>query len=111
MDLSRLESMSSEGLQAIRDKCVEVLAARRATSLRRGCIAWFLDGKGMKRTIRVERINTKTVSGREIDPITLQTLGGLGWRVTPSVLNMVGEPAPPKPASAHKPSTNATSAW
>lgn len=111
MDLTKLESMSSEALQAIRDRCVEVLTSRKANSLRRGGVAWFFDKEGRKRTMLVERINAKSVSGREIDPVTLQKLGGTTWRVSPALLNVIGEPAPAKPAPAHKPSTTASSAW
>ena len=113
MDLSKLEMMGSDTLQAIRDKCVEVLAARRENSLRRGATAWFIDSKGVKRTMLIERINSKTVSGREIDPITRQYIGSATWRVTPALLNVVGEkrPTPVAPTPIHKPSTTADNAW
>ena len=111
MDLTKLESMSSEALQAIRDKCVEVLASRKENSLRRGGVAWFFDKDGRKRTMMIERVNAKSVSGREIDPVTLKNIGGTVWRVSPALLNVIGEPAPAKPAAAHKPSTTASGAW
>lgn len=111
MDLTKLESMSSEALQAIRDKCVEVLVSRQKNTLRRGATAWFLDRDGHKRTVIVERINSKTVSGYEIDPTTRARVNTINWRISPALLNVIGDPAPAKPAPAHKPSTTASIAW
>ena len=113
MNLSGFESMSSEGLQAIRDKCMEILAARKVSAIRRGVTVWFLDADGRRRTIRIERVNTKTVSGREIDPVTLQNLGGQTWRVGLSLVNVVGDSTAAKESlpPTHKPSTTADNAW
>ena len=111
MDLIKLELLSSEALQAVRDKCIDVLTKRRASTLRRGAIGWFMDGKGGKRFLYVDRINTKTVSGHEVDPITHKRLNTTTWRVSPNLLNIVGDVAPPKPAAAHKPSTTAAAVW
>lgn len=111
MDLTKLESMSSEALQAIRDKCIDVLTKRRTNSLRRGAIGWFMDNKGGKRFLYIERINTKTVSGYEVDSVTQRRLNTTTWRVSPALLNIVGDVAPPKPAAAHRPSTAAAAVW
>lgn len=111
MDLTKLESMSSDALQAIRDKCVEVLGNRKANSLRRGAIGWFLDRNNAKRFLFIERINAKTVSGYEVDSITRRRLNTTTWRVSPALLNIVGDVAPPKPAAAHRPSTTAAAVW
>jgi hypothetical protein len=111
MDLSKLESMSSEALQAIRDKCIDVLGKRKGNSLRRGAVGWFLDRQNAKRYIYVERINQKTVSGYEVDPITRARISLTSWRVSPNLLNMVGDVAPPKPVAAHRPSTAAAAVW
>lgn len=111
MDLTKLESMSSEALQAIRDKCVEVLGNRRSNSLRRGAVGWFLDRNNAKRFLYVERINAKTVSGYEVDPITRVRVNTTTWRVSPNLLNIVGDVAPPRPATAHRPSTAAAAVW
>lgn len=111
MDLTKLESMSSEALQAIRDKCIDTLAKRKDNSLRRGAIGWFLDRTNAKRYLYVERINTKTVSGYEVDSITRKRLSATTWRVSPNLLNIVGEATPPKPVAAHRPSTSAANAW
>lgn len=111
MDLSKLDQISSEGLQALRDRCVELLAKRNSTSLRRGAIAWFMDRNGNKRHIYVTRINAKTVSGEELDPITRVRNSFKTWRVSPQMLNVVGETAPARPVPAHRPSTSMPASW
>lgn len=111
MDLSKLDSVSSEGLQMLRDRCVELLAKRNTTQLRRGAIAWFMDSSGTKRHIYITRINTKTVSGEEMDPITRVRIPHKTWRVTPRLLNIVGDVASSKPATVHRPSTAAAALW
>ncbi len=88
MDLSKLESLSSETLQALRDKCIEVLKSRVGSGLYRGAVAWFNDSTGKKRYIRIKRVNAKTVSGQEYDyehgvELTMR------WKVSPMMLNVI----------------------
>jgi hypothetical protein len=89
MDLTKLEVLSSETLQALRDKCVEVLRLRTAGAVRVGATAWFLDSAGKKRYLRITRINAKTVSGREVDEYRNEL--PTRWKVSPSSLNVVVE--------------------
>lgn len=111
MDLSKLDHISTEGLQALRDRCVEILAKRKTSTLRRGVIAWFMDRDGNKRHIYVTRINAKTVSGEEVDSITRVRNPLKTWRVTPALLNVMADPTPTRPVPAHRPSTLLPSSW
>lgn len=116
MNLAALESMSSDALQAIRDKCVEILGSRKCLSLRHGAVGWFFDRQGAKRFLKVERINPKTVSGHEVDGVTHQRLTTVNWRVSPQLLNIVGEVAPVRkaptaPVTPHRPTTSIPSSW
>ena len=61
MDLTKLESMSSDALRAIRDKTIEVLATRTDNQLRTGSIAWFKDREGNKRYVKITRANPKSM--------------------------------------------------
>ena len=107
MDLSKLEYMSVEMLTALRDKCVDVLAKRKTATLRRGATGWFIDREGNKRHIYVTRINSKTVSGFEIDPVTRARVTQTTWRVSPALLNMTTDVArPAMPAAPHRPTTS-----
>lgn len=110
MNLSALEAMSTEALVAVRDKCSAVLAARSQAQLRRGAVAWFDDASGRRRHIIVERINTKTASGKEVDPTTRAVIGGY-WRVGLRLLNVLPSPTAPKVAPVHRPSTAVEALW
>lgn len=116
MDFSKtklLELMSSEMLIALRDKCVEVLAKRKAAALRRGAVGWFIDRAGDKRHIYVTRINAKTVSGYEVDPVTRKRINQTTWRVSPALLNITNDGVKPAmPAVPHRPTTSTSiSSW
>lgn len=112
-----MEKLSSESLQTIRDKAGEILKARGATALRRGAIGWFLDRAGTKRFMQVRRINAKTISGIEVDPVTFAPIAGRStWRVSPNLLNMVltDKGGTSKAATAptpYVPSTTFESSW
>jgi len=90
MDLSKLETLSTETLQAMRDECMAVLKKRSAGALFTGRIAWFLDAKGDKRYIRIKRVNPKTISGQEVNPDNYSELP-TRWKVSPGSLNPVIE--------------------
>ena len=116
MDLSKLDLLSTAALQALRDRTQELLNKRNANALRHGAIGWFMDRNGIKRHIRVIRINAKTVSGIEVDGTTYldTTMGrGMTWRVSPSLLNILDTSAKakaaPSPIVPHKPSSSASS--
>lgn len=113
MNLSALESMSSDALLAIRDKCVSVLESRKTATLRRGAVGWFMDRNGVKRFLYIERINAKSVSGYEVDELTRRRLNPTTWRVSPALLNIVGDSMPraAAPAVPHRPSTTAEAVW
>jgi hypothetical protein len=112
MDLSKLEHISTEGLIAMRDKCVELLEKRKTATLRRGAVGWFIDRNGDKRHIYVTRINSKTVSGFEVDPITRVRLNQTNWRVSPTLLNVVtATPARTSAPVIHRPTTEAEAVW
>ena len=90
MDLSKLEALSSETLQAVRDKCIEVLKVRVGAAIRVGAIAWFNDSAGKKRYIKIKRVNGKTISGVEWDNEFSKELP-MRWKVSPMMLNVVLE--------------------
>ena len=89
MDLSKLELMTTDALQAIRDKCAEVLKKRAGLAIRHGVVAWFMDSSGKKRFMRIARINPKSVSGYEVDPDSHFRMGKTSWKVGQSLLNPV----------------------
>ena len=55
-----------------------------AAQFSRGDLASFVDKNGVRRTMRIERFNTKTVSGKD-------TTTGMSWRVSPGFLSLVGQ--------------------
>lgn len=88
MDLSKLEVVSTDALQAIRDKCADVLKKRAGLAIQRGAVAWFLDKEGGKRFMRISRINQRTCSGNEVDPDT-HCLKPMTWKVGMGALTPV----------------------
>lgn len=116
MDLTKLESMSSDALRAIRDKTIEVLAARTDNQLRTGSIAWFKDGEGNKRYVKIARVNPKSMSAVEVDPVHYAPVSTATWRVSRNLLNVVDNPGvkkvtPPAPIVPHRITTAAPSSW
>jgi hypothetical protein len=115
MDLKKLEGLSTEALASIRDKCAEVLRGRSEIALRSGAIGYFRDQRGVKRFMRVTRINQKTVSGYECDPETGARLGSAEarWKVSPHLLTIMGTGPKPKPvvAPAYVPKSTPGDAW
>lgn len=117
MDLSKLDKLSTDALQKMRDTCQDILTKRNANAMRVGAVGWFLDGQGVKRFIRITRVNHKTVSGILVDEVTFMDLSagrGQKWRVSPSLLNILDLSPKVKPSAApapvHRPTTSA-SAW
>jgi hypothetical protein len=116
MDLSKLESMSSDALRAIRDKTIEVLATRTDNQLRTGSIAWFKDKEGNKRYVKITRANPKSMSAVEVDPVTHGPTSTTTWRIGRALLNVVSNPGvkkvtPPAPIVPHRITTAAPSSW
>lgn len=119
MDLTVLEKMSTEALYKIRDHTMQILANRSMTGLRVGGVGWFLDKQGRKRFLRVERVNAKSVSGREVDEVTLMPLSAFGgqWRVSRTLMNMIGttptagSPKSTAPVSDYTPKSTLGDQW
>ncbi len=103
MNLSKLALLSTDALTVMQSAIKDILASRLDTTLRIGRIGRF-PYDGTHRTIMIERINGKTVSGREIGT---SAKPGSKWRVSKSVVEIVGEerkvPLPTKPLAEHKP--------
>lgn len=77
MNLSMLDGMKTESLQAIQEHITKLMAARFDTSIRRGRTATFMDSRGgITRTIRIDQVNRITVSATEISPEA-----GKRWKV------------------------------
>lgn len=100
MNLDVLDKMSTAALSEIQERVKTILHQRSSGALRVGKVGWFLDNKGAKRFMRIERINAKTIGGREVDGIHFQPLSAFGgkWRVSPNLLTMLD--TGPKPAAA-----------
>lgn len=106
MDVSKLSLLSDDALRTLNNAVVQILRQRQtakqreaANQLHFGGIASFYsrkDGKTIK--IRVDRMNLKTVSGTEVDPITHKPTSRT-WRVSPSLLTAVITPAADQPRS------------
>ena len=113
MDLNKLEALSTEALSAIRDKCAEVLRTRSEVALRHGAIGWFLDGGGKRHFMRVDRINTKTISGVEVDATDHSIAFKNKWKVSPNLLTIVGTGPKPKPVvrPAYVPQSTVDAQW
>ena len=105
MNLDVLDKMSTAALSEIQERVKRILHSRSSGAMRPGKVGWFLDVHGHKRFIRIERINAKTIGGREVDAIhhmPLSTMGGK-WRVSPNLLTMIdtGPAVAVKPAVVH----------
>jgi len=90
---AQLNSMSTEALRNLNNMVVGVLRQRQTTEAYEkarkfsiGQMVNFKDKWGRPVTMRVERINVKTVSGYSIDPVTERRTN---WRVAPSFLSPV----------------------
>jgi 23S rRNA-/tRNA-specific pseudouridylate synthase len=93
MDMSALNGMSTEALRQLNQMVVGVLRQRyaqqsweKARNFSVGQMVQFKDKYGRPVTMRVERINTKTVSGVATNP---ETGRKTNWRVAPSYLSAV----------------------
>ena len=117
MDLSVLEKMSTEALCGIRDKAADILRERSSGALRVGMIGYFIDSRGNRRMLRVDRVNQKTVSGVEVDAIHHMPLSAKsgGWRVSKNLMTMIDTgPTKSKPANAapsYVPKSTLDEAW
>lgn len=112
MNLDALEKMSTDALFAIRDRTIEVLRQRSQAALRIGAIGWILDDKGGKRFMRIKRVNGKSISAIEVDPITHRELP-TRWRVGHNSLTIINTaPAPMRSAPAEiAPKTALGDSW
>lgn len=88
---SHLNGMSNEALRSLNRMVVDVLRQRqtaeafeKSRQFRIGQMVKFSDKYGRPVTMRIERINTKTVSGVVECPITKRKTN---WRVHPSFLS------------------------
>lgn len=88
MDMSRLSSFSTEQLRNLNRAVCDEIRTRlanesyeRACKFRVGQVVQFRDKQGKTRLIKVERINVKSVSGKEVG-------GYMNWRVHPSLISV-----------------------
>lgn len=111
MDLSVLDRLSTEGLMKMQERITAVLASRLDMTLRAGRLATFKGSDGVTRTIRIERVNGKSVSGKETGS---SFKPGSAWRVSKNMIAVVPEvrstPLPTRPAVPHRP-TGIGDAW
>jgi hypothetical protein len=87
-----LQTMTEDQLRLVNRMVVDQIreAQRRKArsllvNLSTGQKVWFYDKRGRKITMEIDRINEKTVSGREILPDGER--GFVTWRVHPSLLH------------------------
>jgi hypothetical protein len=117
MNLDALDKMSTAALSEIQERVTRILHNRSSGAMRVGRVGWFLDNNGNKRFMRIERINSKTIGGREVDAIHHHPLSAFGgkWRVSPNLLTMIDTgPAPAvRPAVVHDytPKTSLGAEW
>lgn len=110
MDLNVLNKISTEGLKKMQAHIEAVLASRLDTTLRIGRLATFEDSReGTTRTIVIERINGKSVSGVETGS---SVKPGMKWRVSKTLLKVVPTErrtpvTAPRAATPHRPATSA----
>ena len=111
VDLSILDRLTTEGLMKMQERITEVLASRLDTTLRAGRLATFKGSDGVTRTIRIVRVNGKSVSGNETGS---SLKPGAAWRVSKNMITVVPEarstPLPTRPATPHRP-TGISDAW
>lgn len=102
MDLSVLSRLSTDGLIKMQEQIKVVLASRLDTTLNYGRIATFKGRDGLLRTITIDRINGKSVSGRETGA---SLKPGSQWRVSKNMISVVPEvkKAPVVLTTPHRP--------
>lgn len=103
IDWNQLSTLSEPELLQINKRIVELINNKRArrnyealSAFRPGEEVQFLDSKNVLRTMVIERINQKTVSGRE--PMT-----NTKWRVGVGLLKKKEVPAPLDPVTPTSP--------
>lgn len=100
MNTAILKRLSYDQLVELKKATEKEMNERMDFSIRVGRTGHFIDGKGIKRYCRIERINTKSISVTDLEGKTL------GWRVPASVLVMDGipkgsfKPRPPSPSAS-----------
>lgn len=100
MNTAILKRLSYEQLLELKQETEKEINNRMDFSVRVGRTGYFLDNAGIKRYCRVERINPKSVSVKDLEGKTA------GWRVPASVLVMDGKP---KESFKPRPRTPSTS--
>lgn len=86
MDTASLRSLNNAIVHELRQRHAEE-ARKLAAAFRPGDLAQFTDKRGNRRLLRIEKFNTKTVSGVEVDRVTLKPGPiRMNWRVSPSLL-------------------------
>lgn len=100
----RLNGLSTESLNELKEKIDAILKDRRSLAMQIGSLVSFENSRDGERVYMViDRINTKSISGKKIDPQT-----GIAtkqqWRVSHGLLRMETTPPwAPKPAERPKP--------
>jgi hypothetical protein len=84
----QISGMTDEQLRSLNTRLVAEIRHRIALRTQQAALQWrpgqtalFKDGRGITRTIRINAINRKTVSGVELTPAP-----GAKWRVGPGLL-------------------------
>lgn len=111
MDTSKLAMVSTENLMEMQKTIETILDSRLDTEPRRGRTATFVGSDGLNRTIIIERINGKTVSGVELAG---SVKPGSKWRVGKSVLKVtpqIKKDSDPVFKAPHVPSKYEGDAW
>lgn len=112
MDLSKLNSLSTDTLRQMNTHIVSLLRQRQSqtqfeagSKLRIGQKATFVSRDGRNVTVFVDKINVKTVNCTEVGPDG-KRMPTLKWRVAPSFL----KPEPIAAKGSNRPSTVAQGA-
>lgn len=113
MNMSNLALMSTELLMKLEEAVKVILTSRLDVTPRIGRLATFKDREGIERTIVIERISGKSVSGQETG---LSIKPGGKWRIGKSNLRVVPEIRKvalpiPSPTTPHKPQTAHSDSW
>lgn len=96
VDFSKLNSLSTDTLRAMNSHIVGLIRQRQAmeqmqagSKLRIGGKAMFTHSRtGARHAIVIDKINTKTVVGRELNP---DGTTRMTWKVSPTLLTLVDD--------------------
>lgn len=115
MNLNILKRLSAQQLQQLRDAADKELHLRLDFSIEVGRFGSFCCNSGIKRTVRVVRINPKTIAVVET---AVSHIPGMRWNVPRAILNMEGlevegaiKPAVVEQEAPHQLQTKSDMVW